>query len=159
MATVMSKYTAGPSAGRGYFGSEISPHLRATALREHVPAVFVAGEWGLRGVIGLVLLFAVAFLAGRALLPWRNLTLDGSRLGRGAAPAIVELAAALGALAACTFALASLYMILANYGLTLFTGRNAYLLGLDSTADILESLSFGALFAWGAAMVSEEEIS
>ena len=32
------------------------------------------------------------------------------------------------ALAASTFAVSSLYMVLANYGLVLFTGRNTYLL-------------------------------
>lgn len=40
-----------------------------------------------------------------------------------------------------TVALAGLYMILANYGLTFFTGKNVYLLGLDSVGDALESLA------------------
>jgi hypothetical protein len=33
-----------------------------------------------------------------------------------------------------------LYMVLANYGLVFFTGKNVYLLGLDSVSDALESL-------------------
>ena len=154
MSTVMGSYTTGPVAGRGYFSSEVSPHLRATALREHVPAIFVAGEWGLWGSASLVLLFATAFIAGRALLPWRHPTLV-----QGSAPAATEAGAAVAHLAAATFAVSSVYMVLANYGLTLFTGRNAYLLGLDSAADVLESLTLGVLFACGAAMVSEEELA
>lgn len=154
MSTVMSRYTTGSNTGRGYFGSEVSPHLRATALREHVPAIFIAGEWGLAGSASLILLFTTAFFAGRSLLPWNSPT-----LARGSAPVKTEVGAALAHLAAATFAISSLYMVLANYGLTLFTGRNAYLLGLDSTADVLESLTFGVLFAWGAASVSEEEVT
>ena len=39
-----------------------------------------------------------------------------------------------------SFAAAGVYMILANYGLVLFTGKNVYLLGLDSLGDTLEAL-------------------
>ena len=39
-----------------------------------------------------------------------------------------------------SFSAAGVYMILANYGLVLFTGKNVYLLGLDSLSDTLEGL-------------------
>ena len=42
--------------------------------------------------------------------------------------------------ALASFAAAGVYMILANYGLVLFTGKNVYLLGLDSLGDTLEAL-------------------
>jgi hypothetical protein len=93
--------------------------------------------------------------AGRSFLPWHA-------PGRFASPgglALGEAAAATAHLAGLTFGLASLYMILANYGLTLFTGRNAYLLGLDSRADVLESFLLALLFAAGAALVRDEEVS
>ncbi len=46
----------------------------------------------------------------------------------------------LGALAMLTFAMAGVYMVLANYGWVLFTGKNVYLFGLDSVSDALESM-------------------
>lgn len=151
MSTVMRAYTAGPFGGRGYFHSELSPHIEATALREHAPAVFVAAEWGLAGTIGVVLLFLVAARSGRG-GDWRDETrwLDPGTGSEG-------FWAAAAALAALTFALPSIYMVLANYQLTLFTGKNAYLLGLDSTADVLEVLALTALVALGTAVAREEE--
>ncbi len=44
-----------------------------------------------------------------------------------------------------SFAAAGVYMILANYGLVLFTGKNVYLLGLDSLGDTLEALALIAM--------------
>ena len=46
---------------------------------------------------------------------------------------------------------AGLYMVLANYGLVLFTGKNVYLLGLDSVGDVLESLALLGLASVGLA--------
>jgi len=48
-----------------------------------------------------------------------------------------------------SFAVAGAYMILANYGLVLFTGKNVYLLGLDSLGDTLEALVLLGLAARG----------
>jgi hypothetical protein len=53
------------------------------------------------------------------------------------------------ALALTVFACSSLYMVLANYGLVFFTGKNVYLLGLDSVSDALEGLVLLALGAAG----------
>lgn len=53
-----------------------------------------------------------------------------------------------GALALLTFAMAGVYMVLANYGWVLFTGKNVYLLGLDSVSDALESMALLALAAF-----------
>jgi len=52
-----------------------------------------------------------------------------------------------------SFAAAGAYMILANYGLVLFTGKNVYLLGLDSLGDTLEGLALIAMGvgAWTSA--------
>ncbi|NNF28446.1 MAG: hypothetical protein HKN73_14575 [Gemmatimonadetes bacterium] len=55
----------------------------------------------------------------------------------------------LGATAAATMVGAGLYMVLANYGLVLFTGKNVYLLGLDSVGDVLESLALLGLASAG----------
>lgn len=39
-----------------------------------------------------------------------------------------------------TFASTGVYIVLANYGVVFFTGKNIYLLGLDSVSDVFESL-------------------
>ncbi len=153
MSAVMRSYTSGPFAGRGYFASELSPHIRATALREHAPAVFVAAEWGLAGVLGLLLVFGTAGIAGRAAAVWNA---DEEGLGPTAAAGFWGTAAFLAGL---TVAVPSVYMVLANYRLTLFTGKNAYLLGLDSTADVLEVFLLTLLFAFGVTVVRDEEES
>lgn len=152
MAAVMDRYTAGPLAGRGWFASEISPHLRATALREHAVAVFVAAEQGVVGAVGLLLLYAAGALAAVPLAPWRG-GLRGTP-DRGLPPLVTR---GLGTLAALSFALPSIYMVLANYQLTLFTGKNAYLLGLDSTADLLEALLLSTLVAIAVAVTRDGE--
>lgn len=152
MSSVMASYTSGPFTGRGYFASEVSPHIRATALREHAPAVFVAAEWGLAGILGLIAVFAVAGVAGRAAAVWNAEDDDG--FAAGGAAAFWGTAAFLAGL---TIAIPSVYMILANYRLTLFTGKNAYLLGLDSTADVLEAFLLVMLFAFGASVSRDEE--
>ena len=63
----------------------------------------------------------------------------------------------LGATAAATVVGAGLYMILANYGLVLFTGKNVYLLGLDSVGDVLESLALLGLTVAGLALAHRRE--
>jgi hypothetical protein len=69
---------------------------------------------------------------------------DGFRLGRLTAT-----------LALFTVAFAGLYMLLANYGLTFFTGKNVYLLGLDSVGDTLESLALLGTAALALGLESE----
>lgn len=60
----------------------------------------------------------------------------------GTAPAPAEPPTFPGLLAGlflATLAFSGVYMVLANYGWVLFTGKNVYLLGLDSVSDLLES--------------------
>jgi len=153
MSAVMQSYTSRPWRECRYFSSEVSPHIRATVLREHAPAVFIAAEWSVGGSIGLILILLTAASAGLSLAPWRS-----AEEWSGWAPdRPAEVWRVIACLSALTFAIPSLYMILANYRLTLFTGKNAYLLGLDSTADVLESLALAVLFALGSAISREEE--
>ena len=133
MSAVMERYTAGPVGGRGYFASTVSPHLGATALREHVPSVFVGAQWGVAGAAGLLLLYLVLGVALLPLAPWSS-SMEKETNVR------VHGAGAFALLAALTLALPSIYMILANYRLVMFTGKNAYLLGLDSAGDVMEAL-------------------
>jgi hypothetical protein len=154
MNAVMDGYTTRPFRACRYFSSEISPHLRPTALREHVTSVLLAAEWSFLGVIGVVLIFIAAMLAGWRLSPWRAEDDCSSPASLWRNPCFLRLVALLSAL---TFAIPSLYMILANYRLTLFTGKNVYLLGVDSTTDVLESLLLAGLFAWSLTRAQAEE--
>lgn len=208
MSETMRAYTGGPWAGAGYFRSEVSPELRATAAQEHVVSALVAGQWGIAGTLGLVLILC-ALLAPAAAW-WRSVAPTGVAPWRSAGTAAVLLLLVLLALSAVlplsggwrllavavvvvfpillalawahwaelapeeagsvpplgrapttaglfllTLACAGLYMVLANYGAVLFTGKNVYGLGLDSIGDILESL---VLFV-GAALWLPREVS
>ncbi len=149
MAAVLRSYTTVGLTGRGYLNTEVSPHLRSTALREHVPAVFVAAQWGWAGATGLMLVILVITGTGVRLLPNRLPDRHTQQLSEAG------LLGTIGGLAALTIVLPSLYMLLANYRLALFTGKNAYLLGLDSTADVLETCLLLLLTGVGAAAVRD----
>jgi hypothetical protein len=70
-------------------------------------------------------------------------------------PAPPRLAAALCLL---TLAFAGVYMVLANYALVAFTGKNVYVLGLDSIGDIVESSVLLGAAAWGATRPAAPEL-
>ncbi len=63
-------------------------------------------------------------------------------------PGVPTLPATIAALFLFGMAGAGLYMVLANYGLAFFTGKNVYLLGVDSVSDMVE----GTLLLTGAAL-------
>jgi hypothetical protein len=205
MSETMRAYTRGPWQGAGYFASEVSPELRATAAQEHVVSALLVGQWGWFGAMGLVLMLC-ALLAPVApwwrsaspppTRPWRSagalaalllgvllvlsylLPLSGSwrpltLLLVVVCPVVLALAwahrataegssgvqpyartEAAAALFLITLAMAGLYMVLANYGMALFTGKNVYVLGLDSIGDVLESL---ALFTGAALWLPRED--
>jgi hypothetical protein len=148
MIRVMDTYTSGPLAGRGYTQSELS--LKSTALREHTLAVFIVGEWGTLGVIGLMLVYMVVAFAGLTLLPWYRGDLGRTEESTDRIGAFVGLTS-------FTFAFSSIYIILATYNLLPFTGKNLYLFGLDSGSDIIESSVLLVIIALGAAMIKDKE--
>jgi len=135
-SAILQSYISSGFFGRGYGHSEVSPHLGDTALRDFAPAVFIAAEWGLAGTLAALLAYLLFSFIARAWLPWHG---DGST----PAPAIAAVAAA-------TITVSSVYMILANHELLLLTGKNAYLLGLDSAGDVMELLVLLLLIAYGA---------
>jgi hypothetical protein len=89
------------------------------------------------------LLFAVI---GSSWLPWSATGSTETRAG----PAIAFIAAA-------TITVSSIYMILANHELLLLTGKNAYLLGLDSAGDVIEVLVLLLLVAFGSSALRDED--
>ncbi len=135
MSAILQSYISSGLAGRGYGHSEVSPHLGDTALRDFAPAVFVAAEWGLIGTVAALITYLLFTVIAHAWLPWQS---ESSNAG----PAIA-------AVAALTITVSSVYMILANHELLLLTGKNAYLLGLDSAGDVMEVLVLLLLIAFG----------
>jgi cell division protein FtsW (lipid II flippase) len=141
-SAILQSYISSGFFGRGYGHTEVSPHLGDTALRDFAPAVFVAAEWGLVGTVAVLLIYLLFGLIARSWLPWYEDT--GSP-----APAVA-------AVAAVSITVSSTYMILANHELLLLTGKNAYLLGLDSAGDVMEFLVLLLIIAYGAQMKPRE---
>jgi len=125
---------SGGLTGTGYLASPIPRHLGDTYLSDLVPMVFVLPELGKLGLLGLALLYLtpLAWLAA-AVARWRS-----------AASPLAEQGLWLAAVALLAVAVPSLYMILANLNLVMFTGKNCALLALNSLSDVLES---GALLS------------
>ena len=59
--------------------------------------------------------------------------------------------------AAATIAVSSIYMILANHELLLLTGKNVYLLGLDSAGDVIETMALLLVIAFGLAPMRPDD--
>jgi len=152
MTRALEVYTS-KTSGHGYAKSELNSSLEHAQLREYALAIFIAGDWGTWGVIGLMLVYMMIGLVGASLLPWR--TWYPSQFRRSSAS--TDIISTLAGLAALTFAFSSLYMILVSYNLLPFTGRNVYLFGLESGADILESFVLLAIVAFGAATIRDKE--
>lgn len=143
-SAILQSYISTGLFGRGYGHSDISTHLGDTALRDFAPAVFVAAEWGLAGTVAALLIYLLFAVIASEWLPWVASTDSRPE------PAIAFVAAA-------TIAVSSIYMILANHELLLLTGKNAYLLGLDSAGDVIEVMVLAVLFAWGSTFLRDDD--
>jgi hypothetical protein len=217
MGQTMRSYTRGNLTGKGFLEGRVSGEIVDTAAREHTVSALLASQFGLPGVLGLVLLLAAfvapvtalvregdrpsaapgkpagagaLLVAGVALLivvaqllplPFNALLVGllllaaalvalgprfgvittwwwgtGARAdGSGGRPAGLRRFLALVSLYAVAFA--GLYMVLANYGLVFFTGKNVYLLGLDSVGDALETLALLGMAALALGMEGPDE--
>lgn len=145
-SAILQSYIRSGVFGYGYGHTEVSGHLGDTALRDFAPAVFIAAEWGLTGTVALLLIYLLFAVIGSSWLPWSATTNTETRAG----PAIAFIAAA-------TLTVSSIYMILANHELLLLTGKNAYLLGLDSAGDVIEVLVLLLLVAYGSSVLRDED--
>lgn len=130
----LSDYT-GTLDGRGYLASpNLSDTFRRVQLDDNLTAIHLMAPFGRVTAAALLALLAAVALAGASLTaPPDN----------GARPWF-QIAGLM-----CLWILfgVTAYMVLANLQLTLFTGRNAYLLAAASESDLLEGLSL-FLFAW-----------
>jgi hypothetical protein len=103
----------------------------------------------------LLIALWLAAVAGLCLLVRARISRAG--VDGGATPLVEppSLPVLLATLALATVAGLSIYMVLANYGLVFFTGKNVYLLGLESVSDLLESL---VLLGMAAACLGYERV-
>ncbi len=118
---LMRSYAQRGLTGEGYLGVNVVHAKRETALNDNVFAVYGLAQFGVVGALALVTAYAALMLSGCTLT-------NGCAFGRHIA-----------LLAALALGLTSLYMMGANTGLLPFTGRNMYLLGLNSLGDVAET--------------------
>lgn len=118
--------------GAGYLATDLPRYLGATYLSDLVPMVFVLPEMGRLGLLGLVLLYLVPLLG----LAFFAAPAGGPSTGRGP---LVRQALWLALVALLAFAVPSLFMVLGNLNMALFTGKNLSLLGINSLSDVLEA--------------------
>lgn len=131
---IMANYAHRGIFGEGYLQVNVLAAKAVTALNDNVSAVFIFAQFGVIGALAVLVAYIAVLLA----------TL-------GARERINSLTGWLALMAGMSFALVSLYMMAANYGLLPFTGRNMYLLGLNSWSDIGESFVLLLLIILGMA--------
>ncbi len=136
--TLQSYAEQAAAAGGGFASSRLPRHLGITYLSDLVPMVFVLADFGIVGTLALALLY-LTVLAAVALR-----VAGGDRGGRWS-----RQGTWIATMALLAFVLPSLYMILANLNLVLFTGKNCNLLSLNSVSDVLESAALLGLAAFG----------
>lgn len=136
--TLQSYADQGGLWGDGFLSTELPRHLGITYFSDLVPMVFVLPDFGGIGLLGLALLYVGLVAAVAVTLPAID---EADELGgQGLHVALVALLA---------IAMPSLYMILANLNLVLFTGKNMTFLSLNSLSDVLEGGALAALAVLG----------
>lgn len=131
---IMANYAHRGLFGEGYLQVDVLSAKSVTALNDNVSAVFIFAQFGVAGALAVLIAY-LAILLGAL----------------GARETINSLTGWLALIAGMSFALISLYMMAANYGLLPFTGRNMYLLGLNSWSDVAESFTLLLLVMLGMA--------
>ena len=130
----MRNYAHRGLAGEGYLGVEVGTAKRETALNDNVFAVYGLAQFGVIGALALVAAYGSVMLSGCVFG-------GGCAFGRH-----------LALMAALALGLTSLYMMGANTGLLPFTGRNMYLLGLNSLGDVAETAVLTLLIVLGLSL-------
>lgn len=138
---IMENYAHRGMLGQGYLQVDVISAKRVTALNDNVSAVYIFGQFGVLGACAVLIAYLAIGMSG--------LIRNNGRLSGWA-----------GAMAALTFAITSTYMLAANWGITPFTGRNMYLLGLNSLGDVLESSVLLGLIvlAWGMSISGKSRV-
>ncbi|MBO1319741.1 hypothetical protein [Acanthopleuribacter pedis] len=128
-------YGARGALGTGFLNTERAPSLGAH-VSDYVSSVHVLAPFGWLGSLA-VLGLAVGLGFG-PLIQFR-------KAGLGTFDSMRK---AFGLVTVWTLACAALYMFSANIGLVMFTGKNVYLLAVDSNSDLLEGTLLFGLALW-----------
>jgi hypothetical protein len=131
---IMANYAHRGLFGEGYLKVDVLTTKAVTALNDNVSAVFIFAQFGVVGALAVLVAYVAVMLGAL-----------------GARESINSLTGWLALMAGMSFALVSLYMMAANYGLLPFTGRNMYFLGLNSWSDVAESFALVFLVMLGIA--------
>jgi len=119
---IMDSYSYRGMLGEGYLQVHLIKAKYVTALNDNVSSIYIFAQFGVVGAVAIT----VAYLA-LCLAPIE---------ARGSRNTVTSWAALLAGL---SLACVSIYMMLANRGCLPFTGRNMYLLGLNSGSDVAEA--------------------
>ncbi|HMB51695.1 MAG TPA: hypothetical protein VKU40_00175, partial [Thermoanaerobaculia bacterium] len=146
----LETYAGRGALGQGYLGVPLSAALTATHLDDNLSAVHVLATFGWLGAL-LLLAALVAWALAPFVLPAGESETE--------APEADALPArrAFGLLVLWTFAAAGLYMFSANVALSLFTGKNVYLLAAASLSDAVEGTLLALLALWAFEMPAKRE--
>ncbi len=131
---IMANYAHRGLLGEGYLQVDVLSAKAVTALNDNVSSVFIFAQFGVVGALAVMLAYLAVMISAL-----------------GGRDRINSLTSWLSLMAGMSFALVSLYMMAANYGLLPFTGRNMYLLGLNSWSDVAESFALIFLIMLGIA--------
>ena len=126
---VLDRYGGTGLSGAGYLNVPLTT-FRDTHMNDNLSAIHILAPFGIAGAIGIL-----ALLLALALLPLRERFAEAKHDRPDRA---IDQRAALGILALWTFTLCGIYMVAANLGLVLFTGKNVYLLAAASKSDAIE---------------------
>ncbi len=137
---LMDNYARRGWHGEGYLRVRVVSAKGETCKNDNVSAIFVFGQFGMIGGGGLMLAYILT-IAGASIVFIKTGRRQSAYIGR-----IVATTSAI------IFAASSIYMMAANLGLLPFTGRNLYMLGLNSLGDVYEGLILLAMMAFGAAL-------
>jgi hypothetical protein len=129
---IMENYCHRGLLGEGYLKVEVLPAKFVTAMNDNVSAIFIFAQFGVLGALAVLVAYVAISLA------------TGAAQGN-----THSFTSWLALIAGLSFSFVSVYMMAANYGLLPFTGRNMYLLGLNSLSDIVESLLLLVLIVLG----------
>jgi hypothetical protein len=135
-------YAHGGWRGAGYMQRPITTALSSTALNDNVPAVFLLDDFGVFGAAGLILVLLLWIWLWTKTRPDPGFTY--SRM--------LSLAALV------TFVFVDIYMIFSNCGIFLFTGKNVFLWGLNSTSDLIHSSLLLALLLLPISKIPETAV-
>jgi hypothetical protein len=135
-------------AGGGYSSSELPRHLGVTYQNDLMAMAFVLADFGKLGMLGLALTYLLVLAGALPVLA------GAAGVERPAADRWARQGRWIATVALLSFALPGLYMTLANLNLVLFTGKNASLLALNSTSDVLQSGTLLGVAAFGLGLGS-----